>query len=377
MCAQTDPTVTEDESKLLWVIGERIDETKAALSSREIQRCSQDKGVGRRIMKKGLISLEKKGLIRIERGLRGQAWRITLTEKALAYLRQKPRKSRKELEGYLGEHARNIIDHVLLKWVEEPSKLVAMIGTSPDWSTRLAISFYNPGGGSKKYLSEEPTQRPDLTKQAIEHLSNNYEDIWQIWVDAKKASIGNVDRVIKLWEKIESKIQEYAKSSCPSLSEWNGEGDAPEEYYDLLYCVQYIWGESKRLVKAPGKVRPLDIRKEENENYLMPDSTISNAGYLQLGVTRTYARCRKKLTRELDIIPLEKLRAILEYLVNEIDTPTIQLSEEKAKIDEQVCRFEEELRMIATNYYEPPHKNLEGTCLKCKEWCETLYSLTK
>jgi hypothetical protein len=260
-------------------------------------------------------------------------------------------KKREKLEGYLQDHYRDLVI-VISKWFAPELTFEFLVPGGKFYSTPLAKAYYEPHFKSNIEKPNEPNLK--YIDQAIQHLqAKEYADVWAIWLECKRLTESNLEKVVKIWENIEKKL---VGSLQAKFTEWDARGVNPPNCYILDNTVWEIYRECENF-KRTGKLEDTSFKK-----YLEKDS-------FRIGTATLFAiSLDESLADEFIYVAHSIIRSENILVQNK------SLEAEKKLIDNLVEKFRQALDKIVDDF-EKGHIDLKGTCKRCKSWHDQLASL--
>ncbi len=262
----------------------------------------------------------------------------------------------RELEGLIHEDSGELIDALRL-WFTPPSSLISInpFGSVLQYSLSLASVAYWIDGNLEpriNYLGEPSWTDPRIADRVKEHLADSD---WKSWAEAKEAVNAHLEKVKALWEAMQQTIRSDLLRNCPSMTEWYHRGNPPTEYYNMDYCLEYVWQEIERAVEF--NVSPSFEYLHEDPNELG-----------RIGMATTYARSPNPDTRRAFVSTISNIgtRFLSEFR---------GIYAERNNIEEMIDRFRKAIDGRIYDFEHPPHYNLPSKCVRCKPLHEELEKL--
>jgi hypothetical protein len=265
---------------------------------------------------------------------------------------------REELERLIREDSKELIDTLRL-WFNPPDIGHIRISTGETilkYHLSFASVIYQVDGKTKPMINnlQEPWWLDArLVERIKEHLLNSD---WNLWIKAKEAVDTHLEKIKGLWESIEDTLRSELIHNCPSMTEWYPyRENPPAEYYNMNFCLDYVWSEVERTVRF--NTTPSFYQLRENPE----DANKVGIGY-------PYAYSPNPVTRAHFI---ETIKSVVSTFQTKFQT----IYDELHSVEDTVKEFGKVIEQRIYDFDHPPYYNLPNTCNRCRLSYEELERL--
>lgn len=251
-------------------------------------------------------------------------------------------------------HHYNIAFNNFKRWFEED---IIFSGINMNLGEGKLL-LWKIGSGKVEYKSHKQSlirkvsePQTEEIQQAIEHLTDGYPDLWQIWLEAKTMSNKILEEVIDLWNDIEETFLrelEQEDPNLPVLSEWNPIEKFETNYFLLEDTIKNIVEEIHHFVDKVQLANFFQIIDENDGNFRVGTSAMILMKTNNKILAEKYAKIAADTIHNSDFI-----RRTEDLIISQVNV------ENKLKV------FQETLNYIAKQL-EQTSTQLEGRCWLCK-----------